>query len=200
MAGSDIRLLESHVERVFKDIVGVLLHRPDRSGGRVVIKQPLEMRPEEIDERAVRDRAVRLKTRDAFGERSPTWPACLATSTARKGKTMLEPLGHDEAAVGQQPVIAESDAHPVKRNPENGQGDAGPAKQPGDERGQRGHVNHHDGADIKPDHLVGANGRRDRSRGTLVAGLVNPGDETGSNTAVGAEPRSFMSDRSPRSY
>ena len=47
------RLFQAHVERVFENIMRILVHRGDGTRGRVVIKQPVEVRPEEVDERAV---------------------------------------------------------------------------------------------------------------------------------------------------
>ena len=81
---------------------------------------------------------------------------------------MLEPFGHDQAAVRQQSVIAERDPHAVERHAENGQGHAGPAKEPGNERGQGRQMDRHDRDDVEPDDPVKTNGGRQRQTGRCL--------------------------------
>ena len=99
--------------------------------------------------------------------------------------------------MSQQSVIAQRDPHPIEGHTEDRQRDPGPAKQPGDERGQGRQMDRHDRDDVQPDHPVGTNGRRDRANETGPAPApVGTSEDMGSTIVVGDEPRLLMSDRS----
>ena len=140
----------------------ILLHRADRAGRRVVIEQPVEVRPEEVDERAVRIGLFVGKDVMHPVDGHPLGRRVLQRALGEQRETVLEPLGQHEAAVSQQSVVAERDAHAVERHTENRQGHAGPAKEPGNEGGHREQVNRHDRDDVHPDHAVESDGLRTR--------------------------------------
>ncbi len=160
--GAQIRLLQSHVERVLKNVIRIFLHRSDGSGRGVLIEQPVEMTPQEVDERAVRVGLLVGKDVMHPMHGHPLGRGILQGTLCEEGETVLEPLGHGEAAVSQQPVVAQRDAQAIERHAQNGQSDSGPAKQPGNERRQGRQMNRRDRNHVKPDHAVKADGGRKR--------------------------------------
>ena len=122
----------------------ILLHRADVSGRRVVIKQPLEVRPEEVDERAVRIGLFVGKSVMHPVNGHPLGRRVLQGALGEHGEAVLEPFGNREAAVSQQAVIAERDSDAIERHAEDGQSDSGPAKEPGDQGEQGQEMDCHD--------------------------------------------------------
>src|SRR5262245_30338967 len=92
----------------------------------------------------------------------PLGRGILQVTLGEQDEPMLEPLGHDQAAVGQQSVISQRDPEAIELDAEDRQRQSGPAKHPGDKRGQSRHMDGQDRDEVEPDRPVETD--RGRSR------------------------------------
>jgi len=174
--GAQIALLESHVERVLENIMRILLHRSDGSGRRVLIEQPVEVRPEEVDERAVGVGPFVGKSVMHPVNGHPLGRSVLQGTLGEQGDAVLEPPRHHQAAVSQQSVIPQCDSEAIEGHTEYSQSQAGPGEQPGDEGRQGRQMDRHDRDDVKPDYPVETHGGRSRQpRGIPMSALRRGG-------------------------
>src|SRR5271157_1355808 len=136
------------------------------------------MTPQKIDERAVRVGLFVGKNVMHPMHGHPLGRGILQGTLREQGKAMLEPLGHREAAVGQQPMVTQRDSQAIERNAEHSQSESRPAKEPGDKRGQSRQMDRRDRDDVKPDHAVKTDGGRKRQ---ASGNLASAGRRAGRN-------------------
>ena len=127
----------------------------------------------------------------------------LERALSEQREKVFEPLGQDEAAMRQQPVVPERDAHAVERHTEYGEGQSGPAKQPGNEGCARRKMNPDDRNDVEPDLPVAAYGGRQRQTCRCVSFQWRRRRRSDGGGGIGEgcdmKPLSLMKDRSHRS-
>src|SRR3984885_1013706 len=165
--------LDEAVEAVAQDIARITVVGALAAEISVLQKQPAHVRPEEVDQRAVRIGAlVGTMVMHAMG-RHPPRRRILDTPDGEKRKAMLEPERALEAAMGEQAMIAK--VHPagaIDIDTDKGEHGARCRIEPWNKRKKRQQVIGPDGGPISPiaPPLAGPKRKRQRGRGFDHAG------------------------------
>ena len=111
------------------------------------------MRPQEIDQRAVRIRLlVGVLMVPPMGA-DPARRRVLHAADSKNGERVFQRLRADHAAMGQQPMKAKADSERAENvKPDEGENNAGPAEQPRHERQQSKKMHGEKTTGIDPSH------------------------------------------------
>jgi hypothetical protein len=124
-------LLEPHVERILEDVARVALHRRAAPRLGVTEEEPADVRPEEGDERAVRVLLLVGVPVVVAVDGHPLAGRVLEAAEGEEDEEALEPLRRLEAAMSEEPVVAEVDAEvAVDVDADDERDEAGPAEEP----------------------------------------------------------------------
>jgi hypothetical protein len=128
------------MKRIALEIPGVAIDDCVPVEFRILRQKPPDMCPEESAHWTVRIVVVVGKVMVPTVHRDPECRCFLSAATAQNRDGALEPTRASEAPVGEQPMVADAQAHgPKKKDSDHAQRDAGPAEEPrnkGQERDQ----------------------------------------------------------------
>ena len=129
---------ERDVKWIAQDVPGVAFVNPEARKLRLMHQDPADMAPEETGERTVRVRLLVGELMVPAMDRDPARGRVLQAGHRDDRKSMLQPFGTFQAAVGQQPVIAKVDAEqPAQMGGDQRHGKTAPAESAGHEGQQR---------------------------------------------------------------